>query len=200
MASTHRYFAVIDASHGGTERGAALGDTLAEKDVNLAFARQLQHELQARGAATLVLRDSDANLTVDQRASLANSAHPAIYVAIHSTAQGHGARLFTALLPVAGDPKGRFQPWETAQAPFLQTSLAAAQGIALDLRSHDISANIAAAPLGPLNHIVAPAIAIEICPGSYGLADLTSATYQQALAASIASGLMNMRTQLEAGR
>ena len=42
----HRMIAVVDAAHGGDERGAALTDTLAEKDVTLGFARLLRHELE----------------------------------------------------------------------------------------------------------------------------------------------------------
>ena len=49
MPQARKYFAVIDASHGGDERGAALGDQLAEKDVTLAFARRLRQELESRG-------------------------------------------------------------------------------------------------------------------------------------------------------
>ena len=47
--SLAQYFAVVDASHGGDERGEALTDQLAEKDVTLALARALRQELQARG-------------------------------------------------------------------------------------------------------------------------------------------------------
>jgi len=43
-----QYFVVVDASHGGEERGAALSDQLAEKDVTLAFALRLRQQLQAR--------------------------------------------------------------------------------------------------------------------------------------------------------
>src|SRR5579863_3945331 len=53
------YFAVVDPSHGGDERGASLTDQLAEKDVTLAFGRRLRQELENRGLATLLLRDGD---------------------------------------------------------------------------------------------------------------------------------------------
>jgi len=52
-ASPVQYFVVLDASHGGGERGAALSDQLAEKDVTLAFALRLRQQLQERGLATL---------------------------------------------------------------------------------------------------------------------------------------------------
>ncbi len=77
-AAPAQYFVVVDASHGGDERGAALSDQLAEKDVTLAFARRLTQEFLSRGFTTLLLRDADVTMTLDQRASLANGAHPAM--------------------------------------------------------------------------------------------------------------------------
>src|SRR6185369_8406092 len=38
-------FAVVDASHGGEERGAMLSEQISEKDVTLAFARRLKQQL-----------------------------------------------------------------------------------------------------------------------------------------------------------
>src|SRR6267154_1857225 len=58
-SSPRRYFAIVDASHGGNDRGEALSATLAEKDITVAFARRLGQELESRGITTLVLRDSD---------------------------------------------------------------------------------------------------------------------------------------------
>src|SRR5512146_3067250 len=62
---------VVDASHGGAEPGAALSDTLAEKDVTLGIALRLHNDLEARGLHTMLLRNSDTALTLEQRAILA---------------------------------------------------------------------------------------------------------------------------------
>src|SRR5205807_889032 len=70
-----RPLVVIDPAHGGSERGAALTDTLLEKNITLGFARLLRHELEQRGYAVLMLRDGDDTLTLDQRAGFANAAH-----------------------------------------------------------------------------------------------------------------------------
>ena len=111
-----RYFAIVDASHGGNDRGEALSTTLAEKDVTVAFARRLRQELENRGIPTLVLRDSDANLSLDERAFFANTTHAAVYVALHAASNGHGVRLYTALLPYGGEEdRGPFRSWATAQ-------------------------------------------------------------------------------------
>jgi len=94
-----RYFAVVDASHGGDDHGETLSPTLLEKDVTVALAHSLRQELESRGISTLVLRDSDANLSVDQRAIFANADHAAIYIALHAASLGRGVRIYTALLP-----------------------------------------------------------------------------------------------------
>ena len=117
-----RSLAVVDAAHGGQERGAALTDTLAEKDVTLGFARLLRHELELRGFAVLMLRDGDTTLSFDQRAGAANAAHASIYLCLHAASQGGGARVFTALLPIEGPSSGVFHPWNSAQAPALALS------------------------------------------------------------------------------
>jgi N-acetylmuramoyl-L-alanine amidase len=120
--ATLRYFAVVDASHGGDERGAALSDKLTEKDVTLAFAQRIHQELESRGIATLMLRDSDSTLTVDQRASTTNTARPAIYISVHAASDGTGVRVYTALLPSGGDNRGPFVAWDAAQSPLLPVS------------------------------------------------------------------------------
>src|SRR5262249_12192912 len=90
-------FAILDASHGGEERGAMLGEQISEKDVTLAFARRVKQLLDARGFTSMVLRDNDNALTIDQRADLVNQAHPRIYICIHASSMGKGARIYSGL-------------------------------------------------------------------------------------------------------
>ncbi len=194
------FFAVIDAGHGGEERGAGLSDELQEKDVCLSFARHLLKELQSRGISALILRDADVTLSLDQRASLANSAHPAIYIAVHAASQGRGVRVYTSLMPYSGNSNGPFQPWESAQAPYLRTAVLAAASVAAELRKHSISARVLSAPLRPLNNVVAAALAIEVSSPDADLPDLVAPNYQQAVAAGVADGIAIVRVQLEAGR
>lgn len=194
------FFAVIDAGHGGSERGAGLSDQLQEKDVCLSFARHLLKELQNRGISALILRDADATLSVDQRASLANSAHPAIYISVHAAVEGRGVRVYTSLMPYSGNAVGPFQPWEAAQAHYVRTAVVAAASVAAELRKHDIPARVLSAPLRPLNNVIAPALAIEVSSPDEDLADLVAPNYQQSVAAGVADGVAMVRAQLEAGR
>jgi N-acetylmuramoyl-L-alanine amidase len=182
------FFAIIDASHGGTERGAGLSDDIAEKDICLSLARHLQKELQNLGLSALILRDSDGTISLDQRAAIANSAHPAIYIALHAASQGHGARVYASLLPYSGNARGQFQPWESAQAPSLRTAVAAAASIATELRRHDV-------PAGVLY-----AVAVEVAPPGDEVGDLATPNYQQSVAAGVAAGIAAAKAQLEAAR
>ncbi|MFZ1932090.1 MAG: N-acetylmuramoyl-L-alanine amidase [Candidatus Sulfotelmatobacter sp.] len=199
-ASTQRrYFAVVDASHGGTDRGEALSPTLAEKDVTLAFARLLRQELESRGISTLVLRDSDANLSLDDRAFFANSTHAAVYVALHATSTGHGVRVYTSMLPYSnGDDSGPFRSWATAQASFMPLSHIAAASVAEALKKDEITVRDLTAPLRPLNNIVTAAIAVEVAPPASNVSALTAPDYQQLVAGAVANGIAAVRAQLGA--
>src|SRR5690348_12768314 len=64
---TRRVAVLIDASHGGSERGAAISDVVSEKDLTLAIARRVRDELESHGLNTSLLRDGDVNLSADQR-------------------------------------------------------------------------------------------------------------------------------------
>jgi N-acetylmuramoyl-L-alanine amidase len=194
-----RYFAIVDASHGGSDRGEALSTTLAEKDVTVAFARRLRQELENRGIPTLVLRDSDANLSLDDRAFFANSTHATVYIVLHAASSGHGVRLYTSLLPYGGeDGRGPFLSWTTAQSSSVLLSQAAAASVAAELRKQQVTVRTLAAPLRPLNNIVTAAIAVEVAPPASDLSPLTSPDYQQLITSAIANGIADIRAQLGA--
>ena len=196
--NARHYFAVVDASHGGEERGAALTDQMAEKDVTLAFARRLRQELEARDLPTLLLRDADVTLTLDQRASAANSSGSAIYICVHATSQGSGIRLYTALAPPVGQDHGPFLDWDSAQTSFLTNSRVAATGIAAELRNQQIPVRILMAPLRPLNNLIVAAIAIEVAPPANDVSQLNAAAYQGLISNAVALGVADIRGQLQA--
>ena len=193
-----RLVAVVDPAHGGDERGAALSDKLAEKDVTLGFARLLRHELETRGFSVLLLRDGDTSLTLDQRAGAANASHAGIYLSLHATSQGTGARAYTALLPVEGESKGLFHAWNVVQAPALALSRSVAAAIVSELQKKQFPARESAAALRPLNNVQMAAVAVELAPGPGGIADLPSAEYQQKAAAAIADAVASLRDRLGA--
>ncbi len=199
-AAARHFYAVVDASHGGDDRGAMLSDKLAEKDVTLALARRLRQELESRGISTLVLRDSDANLSFDQRAIFTNTAHPVVYVALHAASDGRGVRLYTALIPAGGENNGPFVSWDTAQTRFLPASQLAAQGVASEMVKRQIQVRTLAAPVRPLNNLVSAAIAVEVAPPGTDIVDLMLPAYQQNVVSAVADGLSAVRDRLGVSR
>ncbi len=198
ISTVHRVLAVVDPAHGGEERGAALTDSLAEKDVTLGFARLLRHELEIRGFAVTLLRDADNSLTLDQRAAAANTARAGIYISLHAVSQGSGARVYTTLLPVEGTSNGVFHAWNAAQAPALPVSRMVSAAIVAEMQKREFPVRASSASLRPLNNVFMPAVAVELAPGADGVADLSSANYQQRAAAAIADAVVSVRDRLGA--
>src|SRR3981081_813330 len=194
--TVHRILAVVDPAHGGEERGAALTDKLAEKDVTLGFARLLRHELEIRGFAVALLRDGDTTSTLDQRAAAANVARAGIYISLHAVAQGSGARVYTALMPVEGTNKGVFHAWNAAQPPSLPVSRIVSAAIVGEMQRREFPVQVSSASLRPLSNVFMPAVAVELAPGINGVADLTSANYQQSVASAIANAVASVRDRL----
>jgi N-acetylmuramoyl-L-alanine amidase len=194
-----KYFAVVDASHGGLDRGEALSPTLAEKDVTVAFARRLRQELESRGISTLVLRDSDANLSLDDRAFYTNNTHAAVYIALHAASNGQGVRLYTSMLPyVMGDDQGPFRLWNAAQSSAIPLSQETARSVASELKKLQVPVRTLTAPLRPLNNVLTAAIAVELAPPASDVAALTAPDYQQLIAGAVANGIVDIRLQLGA--
>ncbi|WP_192983054.1 N-acetylmuramoyl-L-alanine amidase [Marinilactibacillus psychrotolerans] len=78
----------IDAGHGGTDTGAVYKG-LAEKDLNIAIARNLKSELDATGKFEVVMsRTNDKTLSLANRTNEANSKKADIFVSIHHNAMG----------------------------------------------------------------------------------------------------------------
>ena len=164
VAAPPRFLVLIDPAHGGSDIGAAITSSLPEKDVVLALAFRLRHELVNRGIACTLLRSSDASISLDQRAAAANAIRPALYIGLHAANTGKGVHVFTSLLPAENlSPQG-FLPWDKAQAAFLDLSNTVAGSVAAELESRQLPNTTLVAPLRPMSNIAAPAIAIEIAP------------------------------------
>jgi N-acetylmuramoyl-L-alanine amidase len=200
------FFVMIDAGHGGSETGTRFSDKLSEKEVTLLLARRLRAELQSRGVSAVLLRDSDTNLTYDQRAVASNAQRAGLYISIHAGGPGTGVRVYTALMPTPeqgkGEKLGPFLPWGTAQAGFLERSRLVAASVVAEMGSKDVNALMTTAPVPPLNSIAAPAFAMEVAPPTSGATpdSLSSASYQQAIAVATATAIVNARPKIEEQR
>jgi N-acetylmuramoyl-L-alanine amidase len=193
------FFVMIDPSHGGNDKGATFGGKLMEKDITLRLAREVRKELEERGIAARLLRESDIDLSLDRRAEITNEQRASLYVALHAGRTGKGVRVYAPVLTGVQQPlAGRFLPWESAQSPSLSRSQNVARAVSEELKKKGMSVANLDVPLRPLNNIATPAIAVELAPDEEGLQSLESQKRQNNVATAIALGIVQIRNQIGA--
>src|SRR3954469_10311653 len=74
---------VVDAGHGGHDRGGVPGQRISEKDKCLDVAQRLKRILQTQGYRVVMTRDSDVFIPLPTRVAIANSYRGANFVSIH---------------------------------------------------------------------------------------------------------------------
>jgi N-acetylmuramoyl-L-alanine amidase len=74
---------VIDAGHGGHDRGGMPNQRIPEKGYALDVAQRLQRVLAARGYQTVMTRNGDYFVGLRQRCEIANRYRGAVFVSIH---------------------------------------------------------------------------------------------------------------------
>jgi len=77
---------VIDAGHGGHDRGGIPGQRVAEKDMTLDVALRLRNILSASGYKVVMTRNTDVFVPLAGRVAIANSYRNAVFVCIHFNA------------------------------------------------------------------------------------------------------------------
>jgi N-acetylmuramoyl-L-alanine amidase len=79
---------VIDPGHGGAATGAKAPDGLRESDVALALARRVRRSLlrELPSARVVLTRDADVDLSLEERAAIANALSADVFVSIHLNA------------------------------------------------------------------------------------------------------------------
>ena len=174
-----------------------MGGKLAEKDITLRLARELRKELEERGIATRLLRDSDIDLSLERRAEITNEQHAGLYVALHAGRPGRGVRVYTSFLTDPQQPlASRFMPWESAQVGTLGRSQIAARAVSDELRKKGLTVASLTMPVRPLNNVAAPAIAVELTPEADDPQSPENLKRQNTVAAAIAAAIAQIRGQL----
>jgi len=86
---------VIDAGHGGYDRGGIPGQYVPEKTVALDVAKRVQILLKQKGLRTVMTRSGDYFVPLSSRVAIANSQSRAIFVSVHfNSAEREGAMGF----------------------------------------------------------------------------------------------------------
>jgi len=81
---------VIDAGHGAHDAGAIGIGGLKEKDVTLDLALRVRDILQTAGYETVLTRDRDVYLPLEERTALANTSRGDLFLSLHCNASDAG--------------------------------------------------------------------------------------------------------------
>jgi N-acetylmuramoyl-L-alanine amidase len=149
---TARKVVVIDAGHGGPDRGMTgpIGTPawFVEKDVTLAVAKKLATVLRARGVDVLMTRTTDTLIALADRGKIANSNHGDVFISIHVNAPGyntaaaareHGFETYF-LAEAKTEDERRVQDMENESVKF-ETGANAAKGDPLNFIITDMAQN-----------------------------------------------------------
>jgi N-acetylmuramoyl-L-alanine amidase len=200
----NRSVIVLDPAHGGLDTGSRISDTILEKDVTLALAYKLRSLLTARGFTVIMTRDSDsastpgapAALTLDDRAGIANHAHPVACLLLHATSAGTGVHLYSSELDATpGEPLNN--PWLTAQAPWVTQSERLQKALAVALTRASIPLVLSRASVRPVDSLTCPALVLELAPTGSDNSTLIDPAYQQRVGEVLATALVFWRNQAE---
>jgi N-acetylmuramoyl-L-alanine amidase len=83
---------IIDAGHGGHDRGGVPGQRYSEKVYALDVARRLQGRLRSAGYKTVMTRSGDYFVGLRERCNIANRTRGAVFVSVHfNSAKREGA-------------------------------------------------------------------------------------------------------------
>ena len=200
----NRGIILLDPAHGGVDSGSRITDSISEKEVTLNLAFKLRSLLAARGFNVVMTRDSDSAtepntpnpLTLDDRAGIANHAHPVACLLLHATASGNGVHLYSSELdPTSGEPSAN--PWLTGQAPWVVQSQRLQKQLGTALTRGNIPLVMSRASVRPVDSLTCPALVVELAPDGSDADSLNDASYQQRVAEALATALVFWKTQAQ---
>ena len=203
----NRTVIVLDPGHGGADSGSRIGDSTLEKNVTLALAFRLRSLLIARGFTVVLTRDNDSGLafagptsgqlTLDDRAGIANHARASACLFLHATGRGNGLHLYTSeLQPAPGETTQL--PWLTAQAAWVPASEQLERSVSSALGRSHIALVSSTASVRPLDSLTCPAMVMELAPEGSDAQSVNDAGYQDRIAAAVAGALVFWQNQVQA--
>lgn len=95
----------ISPGHGGDDNGAFY-NYIEEDDINLAIAQLLYYELKLSGIGSILLRERDETVSLEQKVKMANQANADLFFSIHCDAykepEPKGNTIFIYKIPSVG--------------------------------------------------------------------------------------------------
>ncbi|NPV52235.1 MAG: N-acetylmuramoyl-L-alanine amidase [Firmicutes bacterium] len=169
----------LDPGHGGVDPGAIGQAGIKEADINLAVAMKLKTELAERGIPTVMTRDDDTFVSLQDRASKANAANAAVFISLHCNSaqnrEANGAEVYYCIGSRPGE----------ALANAIHASLIKATGL--------VDRGVKGTGFYVLRHTKMPAVLVELAfisnSGEEEL--LANEGFQLKAARAIASGIID---------
>jgi len=81
-SKVYKYKIVVDAGHGGVDKGASYGD-LYEKNITLKIAKYTEQYLKSKDCQVIMTRDTDKFVYLNAIAQINNDAAPDVFISIH---------------------------------------------------------------------------------------------------------------------
>ena len=165
---------IIDAGHGGRDRGAVWGG-VRESDLNLKVARRVEASLKIKGYPVTMIRRSDVFVDLRHRSEISNRYRNCIFISIHFNATSHTGVRGVETFYVG--KRGRFLA-KTIQSHLVSNLKVRDRGFKLKRFS-------------VLNDTLCPAVLVEcgFISNSYERSRCNSSSYQAAVARSIVLGV-----------
>jgi N-acetylmuramoyl-L-alanine amidase len=201
---------ILDPGHGGQDSGAIAGNVF-EKDLTFDIAQRVNRILHAQGILTLLTRNADSYVSLNDRAQLINRAENAVVISIHfndgARPEVSGIETYFAAQQANG---GATMP---SWLPFLQKiararpnieSQSLAQFIQVQLVAHTqaINRGTKAQQFYVLANVRHPAVLVEggFLTNRNEIGKLADANYREQLAVAISDGILNYRETVQKTR
>lgn len=81
---------LLDPGHGGKETGAVGPTGYTEKEINLVVSKLVKEELMKRGATVYLTRETDRDLSLNERVAMINQIKPTLSISVHYNALPDG--------------------------------------------------------------------------------------------------------------
>lgn len=167
---------VVDAGHGGWDRGGIPGQKIAEKTMTLDVAKRLASCLEERGFKVVMTRTDDTFVSLAERSRIANQTPNSIFLSIHFDAY------------TDRDANGITTYFSSSSARDLASQIHRQNCAALDPL---VNRGLKRDPFYVLRHSRNPAVLVELgyLTGAADSRRILNPDYRQSAAEAIANGI-----------
>ena len=188
----------IDPGHGGRFFGSFQTGGMPEKELAMDVALRLRKALTTMGFRVVLTREGDTEVSLDERAGIANAARADVFVSIHASGsygtKGQGPEFYTTgagELNTGAKSKTRMV-WDEQNAPYLPDDLRLARSLMLDMGAMSGRVSVLhQTRLAVFNGLAMPAVMVEL--GDLNDPDqaqmLMDEAYRDMIAAKLARGI-----------